>query len=255
MRYEINPKYQFCKDFLLSIPDRFEKEGRIIYQGRNTLKVFEKEGLKLCVKSFKVPHFINQIAYRYFRKSKAERSFRYATRFVELGVGTPEPVAFIEFHNRWGLTQSYYISLWLPCDFTFRGIATLPVHEQDDVYRAFTRFTYDFHTKNIFFTDHSGGNTLLKKAEDGEWHFWLVDVNRTQFTKVSPEKGLTNFRMLELPDDKLDVIATEYAKLTNRNPKLFSQVLEELTHEHNKHVSHKDWIRDTRRAIKRRLFH
>jgi len=255
MRNEINPKYQFCKDFLLSIPDRFDEEGRTIYQGRDTLKIFENEGLQLCVKSFKVPHFINQIAYKYFRKSKAERSFCYATRFIELGIGTPDPVAFLEFHNQWGLTQSYYISLWLPCAFTVRGIATLPADKQDDVYRAFTRFTYAFHTKNIFFVDHSGGNTLLKKTEKGEWNFWLVDVNRTQFIKVTPEKGLTNFRMLELPDNKLEVIATEYAKLTHRNPELFSLKLKELTHKHNRHVACKDWIRDTRRAIKRRLFH
>lgn len=255
MQYKITSKYLYLKDYLLSLPDRFDREGKVIYSGRNTLKVFEHEGLQFCVKSFKVPHPVNKIAYTYFRKSKAERSFLYATRFMELGIGTPEPVAYIVFCDKIGVTRSYYISLWQTCDFTFRGIATLPEVEQDDVYRAFTRFTYDFHRKNVYFTDHSPGNTLLRKEKDGHWNFWLVDLNRTEFKPVSPDKGLRNLCMLELPDEKLKVIATEYARLTNRNPEQMTRTLTKLTYKHNELVKRKSWIRNTRRAIKRRLFH
>lgn len=255
MQYEVNPKYQYLEPCLLTIPERFEREGEVIYKGRNTLKVFDYLGVRLCVKSFKVPHLINKMVYAYFRKSKAERSFRFATRFVDLGIGTPAPVAYLVFRNNFGVSHSYYISLQQDCDFTFRGIATLPEVEQDEVYRAFARFTYDFHAKGVFFVDHSPGNTLIKKDASGQWHFWLVDLNRTRFGKVSTEEGLKNLCMLELPDDKLTVIAREYARLTNSDPEKMVSTLITLTRKHNQHVKRKDWIRDTRRAIKRCLFH
>lgn len=38
-KIKINPKYEYQRAFLESIPDVFEKEGRVIYTGRNLIKV------------------------------------------------------------------------------------------------------------------------------------------------------------------------------------------------------------------------
>lgn len=38
-KIKINPKYEYLRAFLESIPDIFEKEGRVIYTGRNLIKV------------------------------------------------------------------------------------------------------------------------------------------------------------------------------------------------------------------------
>lgn len=254
MKYQINPKYANLEKEILSVPMRFDQEGELIYKGRNILKVLNIGGIRMCIKSFKYPHIINKIAYAYFRKSKAERSYLYATRFVELGIGTPEPVAYILFRDKLGLTYSYYISLQLDNVPTLRGLFQLPEEEQMNAFRAFTCFTYDFHQKGVYFVDHSLGNTLVKKDNDGIYHFWLVDLNRTQFKTVSPWKGLKNLSMLELPEFLLQVIGKEYATLTHEDKDKMVKKLILFTRAHNEHVKRKDFIRDTRRMIKRRLF-
>lgn len=254
MYYSINSKYLFLKEYLLSVPERFEQDGETIYDVRNVLKTFTVGEHKFCVKSFQPPHVLNKFVYAYFRQPKAERSFLYATRFMELGIGTPEPAAFIVYRDWLGVTRSYYIYQWQDCDFTFRGIATLPIAEQEDAYKAFTRFTYDFHKKGVYFVDYSAGNTLVKQEEDGAWSFWLVDLNRTNFVSVSPEMGIKNLCMLELPEGSLKIIATEYARLTKQEPNRMIRTLIRLTYKHNCRVWRKSKIRNARRKIKRFLF-
>ncbi|WP_303012275.1 lipopolysaccharide kinase InaA family protein [uncultured Bacteroides sp.] len=251
--YQINPKYRNLKECILSIPERFDKEGEIIYKGRNTLKIIVCGGIRMCVKAFKIPHFINKIAYAYLRKSKAERSFIYATRFHQLGINTPEPIAFILYQDNFGLTKSYYICRQLDYDFTFRGIINLPPMEQETVLREFVRFTYNFHQKGVYFIDHSPGNTLIRKENDGTFSFYLVDLNRTQFTKVSAPKGLKNLSNLEASHNMLHIMGEEYALLTHSDAKSTIQKLIQLTETHNKITERKSFIRNTRRKIKHLL--
>ena len=49
----------------------FNSTGILFGDGqRNKIKLFELEGKTINIKSFKIPHLINKIAYKYFRKSK-----------------------------------------------------------------------------------------------------------------------------------------------------------------------------------------
>ena len=89
---------------------------------RNSIKVVEKDGKKLNVKSFKRPNYINRYVYMSLRKSKAERSFKYAEKLIEMGIGTPKPIAFAEESINGALTKSFYISEHLDYDFTIRDI-------------------------------------------------------------------------------------------------------------------------------------
>ena len=250
MQFQIQTEYLPIKNELLSIPERFDTEGETIYVGRNTLKVFEIGNEKFCVKSFQIPHVVNRFAYAYIRKSKAERSFLYASRFLSMGINTPAPVAFMVYRNLWGVNRSYYIYKWQPCDCTFRGIATSFPDEKDEVYKAFARFTYDFHSKGVYFIDYSAGNTLVRKEEDGSWHFWLIDLNRTNFVEVPPRLGIKNLARLELPEASLRVIAGEYARLRGEDPEEMSRLLIELTGKNNDRVVRKSHLRAFRKKIK-----
>jgi len=50
---------------------------------RNVIKIVTVEGEDLNIKAFKIPNIVNQIAYGFFRKSKARRSFeRISTLFL-----------------------------------------------------------------------------------------------------------------------------------------------------------------------------
>ncbi|MBO5699828.1 MAG: hypothetical protein J6R57_00240, partial [Bacteroidales bacterium] len=88
--YVIHKDFRDIKDFILSIPSKFEKgEGKVIYKGRNELREFEYGGKNFIVKSYKKPNIINRFVYGIFRPSKARRSYENALKLIEIGVGTP----------------------------------------------------------------------------------------------------------------------------------------------------------------------
>ncbi len=77
---------------------------------RNTIKNVTSQNLDLNIKSFKVPHLVNRIAYSFFRKSKANRSFEYANDLIKKGIKTPKPFAYFEYSNLKLLHKSFYVS-------------------------------------------------------------------------------------------------------------------------------------------------
>ncbi|MDI1303924.1 MAG: lipopolysaccharide kinase InaA family protein [bacterium] len=194
----------------------FNSSGDLFGDGkRNVIKLFELEGVTVNIKSFKIPHLINKIAYKYFRKSKARRSYEYANRLIENGIGTPQPIAYAENFKLSGLEKSYYISEHLQTELTFRELVLQPDYpDHENILRQFTRFTFDLHQKGIEFLDHSPGNTLIKKVSEGNYHFYLVDLNRMNFHDVMDfDSRMKNFNRLTPKTEMLAVMSDEYAKL------------------------------------------
>lgn len=208
--------------------NKFSNSGTVFIEGkRNVIKLFEFEGMTINIKSFKIPNLINKIAYRYFRKSKARRSFEYATLLLKNGIGTPQPIAYLENYNWLGLKDSYYACEHLQCDLTFRELLELsdyPDHET--ILRQFTRFSYGLHQKGIEFKDHSPGNTLIKKNSNGQYDFFLVDLNRMSFhEKMSFELRMKNLCRLTPVKDMVVVMSNEYAKLSGESEDLIFETL------------------------------
>lgn len=193
---------------------------------RNTIKLFDLEGKKINIKAFKIPNVVNQIAYKFFRKSKAQRSFEYANKLTELGIGTPQPIAYYEFTTPFLYKKSFYISEHLDCDLTYRALVThLDYPDHDKILRAFTKFTFNLHEKNINFLDHSPGNTLIKKTESG-YAFYLVDLNRMVFKKMTFEERMKNFARLTVHESMIKTMSDEYAKLSGEDyDKIFNLML------------------------------
>lgn len=203
----------FLDDIITNYDIKGEDYGN---QDRNSLKLFKLENKTLNVKSFRIPNFINQLAYRFLRKSKAQRSFEYANKLQELGIGTPQPVAYYEYKTPLLFKKSYYISEQLDCDLTYRELTTdlnYPNHES--ILRAFTRFTYQLHENEINFLDHSPGNTLIKKTSDG-YDFFLVDLNRMEFGAIDFETRIKNFAKLTIHKSMIEIMSDEYAKCSNK---------------------------------------
>ena len=199
--------------------DNFLNLGILIGDGqRNKIKLFELEGKTINIKFFKIPHLINKITYKYFRKSKARRSFEYANKLLENGIGTPQPIAYAENFSLFGLQESFYISEHLQSDLTFRELVLDPNYpDHENILRQFTKFTFGLHEKGIEFLDHSPGNTLIKKVADGSYIFYLVDLNRMNFHPVMDfDLRMKNFNRLTPKTDMLSIMSEEYAKLYNR---------------------------------------
>lgn len=195
----------------------YDQEGIVLVNGqRNKIKIFQFEEIKINIKSFKKPNFINGIIYKFFRKSKAKRSFENATILIENKIGTPQPIAYFEDFTFLGLRKSFYACEHLVSDFTFRELVEITdFPDSENILRQFTQFSFDLHEKGIEFLDHSPGNTLIKKVSEKQYEFFLVDLNRMNFhSSMSFEMRMKNLCRLTPHKDMVAVIASEYAKLS-----------------------------------------
>ena len=217
MKAVFSPRYQDLQDEIFEIITHFGERGEMLGPGeRNKIKIFEAGGKKLNVKSFKVPNPVNQVAYRFLRKSKAERSFVYAHELRKKGIGTPFPVGYLEKRSPLTFSKSFYISEQLDCDLTFRDLlqnGDFP--HRKEILKAFVRFTFDLHEKEVQFLDHSPGNTLIK-LNSGNFKFFLVDLNRMNFKSLTFEERMKNFSRLTSKKQIVAEMASEYALLYDK---------------------------------------
>lgn len=230
MSYQLilNPKYKHFENDFLNIQKIFTNADESIHKARNELKIIEMNGIKCVVKSFKVPHAINRFAYTFFREGKAKKSYINAIKLNELGVNTPEAIGVIEFFSLGLLTESYFLSVYEPYNFTIREVFHHKVNDYENILKQFAKFTYEIHKKNVWHVDYSLGNILVTK-EDDTYKFSLVDINRMKFKTIHPYEGLTNFNKFWAKDDNdLIILATEYAKLASIDEK---KAIEILVHE------------------------
>lgn len=208
----VNEEYGALRKFIEGLPMSFLQSGEVVYSARNLIKTFDVDGLKLNVKSFKKPIFINQVAYATCRKSKARRSYEYAFRLKENGFHTPDPIAYMELTNCYLLKYSLYISIHEEFDGIMRELYHGQLEGREELLRQFAQYTADLHEKHILHIDYSSGNILYKK-EDDKFVFYLVDLNRMTFgRKIGLNKACYNFRRLWGNDEMISFIVREYAK-------------------------------------------
>jgi len=213
----INPKYSYLKDFIENLPGSFDKEGETFYDQRNILKIISINNLRINVKSFKVPDFPNRYIYGTIRQSKAKRSFAYATILQQRGINTPEPIAYIENKKGLRFQDSYYLSVHEDFDGLMREFRTGKLEGRENLLSQFARFTADMHEKEVLHEDYSPGNILYKKTGE-DYRFYLVDLNRMYFGKISMNEGCRSLRRLWGNDEIISYIATEYAKARGFDP-------------------------------------
>lgn len=220
MKIKLAPHFEDQKEELLSYLENFDHLGTLIGEGaRNKIKLFDLDGKIINVKSFKIPNKFNQVIYKFFRKSKAERSFNYAQILKSKNIGTPAPIAYAENNSTALFSESFYISEHLEYDITYRELVTNPgFDDHEELLRAFTRFTFKLHENEIEFLDHSPGNTLIQINEK-DYGFFLVDLNRMNFKKMSFEERMKNFSRLTPKKEMVEVMADEYSKFIKEDRK------------------------------------
>ena len=142
----VNPLYSRYRSFVESIAEDFSTNGEMIYNKRNVVKSFDEDGMRLVVKRYKVPLFVQRVAYTWFRPSKAKRAYVFGLRLQELGINTPEPVGCVE-KKRCGLfRQGYFISTYTEHDSL--------KHHRDELlaepifFDSYVRFLIEMHEKS-----------------------------------------------------------------------------------------------------------
>lgn len=216
--FVVHPKYEPLAKKLYAVLQDFHSKGEYITKGeRNVIKRIGIEGNSLNIKKFKTPSTLQSLVYRFIRKSKAKRSFEYASKLIGLGIKTPFPVAYLEGFSG-GLKDSFYVSEHIDYDFDFRELIHNPTFKKrNEILRQFARFTFRLHENGINFLDHSPGNTLIVEREQGAFDFYLIDLNRMRFEEMTFEKRMHNFRRLWLSKTMVKIMAAEYAKLYGKS--------------------------------------
>ena len=200
---------QLADQYLLThLQEAFDASDKIIYQGRNTIKLI---GEDIAVKSFHQPRFPNSLIYGWLRKSKAQRSYEYAKALGEL---TPEPLAYLEIRQHGLLQESYYACRLSDLPYTFRQVErdkTFPNRLQ--IIKGVAKLMVQLHEKGFYPLDFSGGNILLNA--DGT-RMQLVDLNRMRRCRsISIEQGLKQAYRLVLTDEERQLLNKTYIALRN----------------------------------------
>ena len=249
MKIVLNPEYKFLQQFVQDLPTRFASEGKVIQDKRNTIKVFEYKELEINVKRYRVPIFINRIAYRFFRKSKAVKAYFNSLEVRKRGFNTPESIDCIETFRGGLLHYSYYISLQCPFHKEMRELYFGPLTGNEDLLRAFARYTAALHEAGICHQDYSPGNVLVN-GEGDCFQFALIDINRMKFRQMDLKKGCKNLMRMFENEEIYTFIAQEYARSRHFDP----QQCKAWIHYYNHLSLKRDYRKKKFKAFKKRFF-
>lgn len=252
MKEQLNPLYSGLNDLLGHIREYFRDNGETIYKIRNEIKDIAYGDCKLNVKSFRIPSPFNRIIYSYFRKSKAERSYEYAMRLEKMGVLTPTPVAFKEYYRGGLISDSYYISVSYPYDFTMRDVLEDRTDQKREILEQFAVYCWKvLHRNGVFHLDLSPGNILIRKVDAVGYEFSLIDLNRMKFCKIDGLKGLQNLRQLHTTAENMSIIAAAFGRVAGLDEKWSVNTLIEMDRKYQAFRSRRQHFK---RIIQRILF-
>ena len=204
MKILINPRYEHLRPFVerLARPIFFARNGVTLHDGRNVVKLFETDGVRLVVKSY----------------ARLSPFYLHADRLRRLGIDTPEEVAAVEI--RWGgvMRQCYFVSLYT--DYESIRPATELFMQREEAKRVLdgvAEFLVRMHGAGVEHKDLNAGNILYRK-ENGRYRFQVIDTNRMSFHKyMSMRRRLRNMRRLSCGAPAYLYILNRYAELLRAN--------------------------------------
>lgn len=214
----INPKYEYLREFIEAIPMNFDSYGNIMQDRRNTVKSVIAGDTHLNIKKFARPKHINKIIYSIgLRNPKGLRAYCNSFILRDIGIDTPEAVAYIEDRKYGIITDSFFISIQVPFKNDFLQLCYQENDTSHAAALALGALTARFHKNKLYHKDYSQNN-LLYEYKDGKIHFCVVDINRLYNGEISMKKGCHNFDRMYAPTDFLRTTAREYARHMNYSP-------------------------------------
>ena len=215
VKVTVNPNYDHLSSFLNRLPNEFPSAGHLLFDGRNELRLFTVNDLKIVVKSYNKLTIANRYIYGLFRKSKAQRAYENALVLQRYQILTPGPVAYIDCYRNGRLCKNYFVSLYVGLPQLTEKLS-LPLSENYNLLVDFARFTFKLHKIGIFHGDYQQNNILCMKTDQG-YDFFLIDNNRFKLQKSTNHRAMRNLERLYLPIEKYAVFAAEYARLAKED--------------------------------------
>ena len=215
MKYVVAEDYQPFASFIERIPQLFAKgEGRALYHGRNEVRRMEHDGRVFIVKRYKKVNPVQQVVYTFFRKTKAERAFRYAQEFRKRGIDTPREIAYIETFAHGLFTVGYFVSE--ECTWPDAAPALREATYFDrPLGRAVMEHIALMHSRGILHGDPNLTNFLYRQRQEGTYDFCMIDTNRSHFTDGMPTDGqcLQNLVRITHRRDLYEYLIGQYAEI------------------------------------------
>jgi len=227
-------------ELALNIKEYFTYDtNKTLFKKRNEIKVITYQSDQYAVKSFKVPHLLNQIVYNFFRESKAKRSYKNSLKLLDLDVNTPSPIAYIEFREKLFFKESYYISDFFDYDFEIRAVFKDKAFEdREKILTLFTEFTFNLHEKGVYHIDYSPGNILVKKV-DNNYIFYIIDVNRMQFKDFNIDLRMKSMAKLTKNKEDNNFIIKYYAEISGIDSLILSEKFDFYLNEQQRYLTNK----------------
>lgn len=220
MKCFVHPTMERFRPFVEQLHERFD-QGEAIFVGRNTIRAFTIDGERLVVKRFRSPSGINRWVYGHLRKSKAQRAFLNALHLIELGIHTPEPIAWREEYRGGSIRECYLVTRY--SDYKDLKLATdaFPDPEADRVLEGFAAFIVQLHERGVAHGDFNNSNTQWRIEPDGSIRYELIDINRMRFLgrPLTRKECLHNLRRLTCPLTAYTYIMNRYGELRGWDPR------------------------------------
>lgn len=206
---EINSEYLYAGKFVRELPQTFDDNGTLLYDGRNKVKSFNVNGTEMVVKRYKRPNIIQSISYTFFRKSKAFRAYLFAGMLRDRGFDTPHEVAFIEMRDGIMMSDSYFVSE--SC--TLPALSTLLRRPDFDrsVAGSLAEFLVRLHERGVLHGDLNLTNILYDMHPDGHCKFTLIDTNRSEFRQPTHADCIENLKRLTHDEALMTYVISQYA--------------------------------------------
>lgn len=175
MYLTVHPRYAHLRVELQELLAEFEAHGVVLYDKRNQVRCFDVADEKFVIKRFKRLSLWRAVMYRFFRRNKALRAYDNALRLLQLGISTPDPVA-------WASEGRFYFYI---CMYTSDAsvkeelVQRNPVRQE--MVRPYALFIAQLHRLGVLHRDFNPSNVLFKEGEDGSFSFSLIDINRMRF--------------------------------------------------------------------------
>jgi tRNA A-37 threonylcarbamoyl transferase component Bud32 len=217
--------------------------NKTLFNKRNIIKLIEFEENQYVIKSFKIPHIINKIVYRFFRDSKAKRSYENSLKLEILNINTPKPIGFIEFHSTLFFYDSYYISEFFDYNFEIRDVLKdKHFKNRAVILEQFVKFTFDLHKKGVYHIDYSPGNVIIKQKENN-YIFCIIDVNRMKFIEFDLDSRMKNFSKMTFDKEDNQYMIKIYSKLLKIDYEILKVKLDFYLKEQSKYLERKKRIK------------
>lgn len=177
----------------------------------------EREALCVVVKAFRKPSAVKNAIDRR-RGSKARRTWLNAVRLSEAGIGTPQPVAFLEHWEEYRLIDSFFVTIHQDGISSFTAELSHLLREEPECSKLLSlmQMVADavrlMHDAGFQHNDLGNQNILLRRLGPERWgDVQFIDLNRGRIRdSLTPRRRARDISRIYLPSDFLRVFKEMY---------------------------------------------